>query len=362
MYASFVNSAINIFDTSAPFYERIDMSSSTSSRESSTSPASPKMATDSGYVSENNERPDASMSSAFRVEHAAPANNYLTENHTAQNRIARESINDQCIPVTGFQLSVFFNVALFIYILDMKLPLILLAVLIAALAVFRVFSGAPFDFAGFRFVSTAYSAIVYKEEVNYVPLEKHVTHYMVKEKHVTHYIFKEKPITHYIVKEATTKAIKSKMGSAVLIIASKFNQQVRSQAEIEQWYIDTIPLSPYEDVEPSKRATLFQWLDEFSTLDPIHDLLTSKSRTAPKQLGDTSAHKIDRPFDFPTVFETHLEEVTSYNETAESFGESFDFPTPHPDAPAGSEAYINDKALDNHYAPQFIIDNHNYDA
>jgi hypothetical protein len=47
---------------------------------------------------------------------------------------------------------------------------------------------------------------------------------MVKEKHVTHYIFKEKPITHYIVKEATTKAIKSKMGSAVLIIASKFNQ------------------------------------------------------------------------------------------------------------------------------------------
>jgi hypothetical protein len=181
---------------------------------------------------------------------------------------------------------------------------------------------------------------------------------MVKEKHVTHYIFKEKPITHYIVKEATTKAIKSKMGLAVLIIASKFNQQVRSQAELEQWYIDTIPLSPYEDVEPSKRATLFQWLDEFSTLDPIHDLLTSKSRTAPKQLGDTSAHNIDRPFEFPTVFETHLEEVTSYNETAESF----DFPTPHPDAPAGSEAYINDKALDNHYAPQFIIDNHNYYA
>jgi hypothetical protein len=123
MYASFVNSAINIFDTLAAFYERIDISSSTSSRESSTSPASPKMAADSDYVSENNERPDASMSSAFRVEHAAPANNYLTKNHTTQNEIARESINDQRIPVTGFQLSIIFNVALFIYVLDMKLRL-----------------------------------------------------------------------------------------------------------------------------------------------------------------------------------------------------------------------------------------------
>jgi hypothetical protein len=134
------------------------------------------------------------------------------------------------------------------------------------------------------------------------------------------------------------------------------------QAEFEQWHIDIIPLSPYEDVKPSKRATWFQWLDEFSTLDPVGDLLTSKPRTAPKQLGDTSAQDIYRPFDFPTVFETHLEEVNTYNETAESFDESFDFPAPHPNSPAGSEAYTNGKALDNHYAPQDIIDNYNYDA
>jgi hypothetical protein len=202
--------------------------------------------------------------------------------------------------------------------------------------------------------------------VKYVPLEKHVTHYMVKENHVSHYIVKEKHVLHYIVKDATTKTIKPKikpkMGSAVLVIASKFKHQVRSQAEFEQWHIDIIPLSPYEDVKPSKRATWFQWLDEFSTLDPVGDLLTSKPRTAPKQLGDTSAQDIDRPFDFPTVFETHLEEVNTYNETAESFDESFDFPAPHPNSPAGSEAYTNGKALDNHYAPQDIIDNYNYDA
>jgi hypothetical protein len=48
-----VNSAIDIVKTLAPLYERTAMSSSTSPRERSTSPVSPKMAADSGYVTDS---------------------------------------------------------------------------------------------------------------------------------------------------------------------------------------------------------------------------------------------------------------------------------------------------------------------
>jgi hypothetical protein len=220
-----------------------------SSREGSTALASPKMATDSDYIPENSDRSDESMSSDSFAHFATSTNYRLPEHHTAEIQIARDNVDDDRIPIIGPQLSIFLNIALFIGVLDSKLLLVLLAVLISSLSVFRLFGGAHFDFPGFRFVSTPSSAVVCKEKIIYVPVEKEVTHYIVKEKDVTHYIVKEKEITNHIVKDAIVD--KGNMPAVTPRALS-----LEDQARLVQWYIDTTFLGPYDDVQPGDRAMM----------------------------------------------------------------------------------------------------------
>jgi hypothetical protein len=357
MFISFVNSGINIINTLAHISEGTAMSSSTASCESSTPPVSPKMAADSGHVSENDSARDDSMSSRFFIHILTCTNSQPAKQ---QIQVARDSINDNRIPVTGLQLSVFFDVALFTYALDSERLLILLTVLVVLLAVFCLFVDAPLDFAGFRFVSISSSTVVYKEKIQYVPFEKHFKCYIVNEKQITHYNVKGKDVTHYNVKDTINddgnnktikQAAKPRLGSAVLLIASKYSKQVHARADLMQWNINTISLSPYEDVKPTKRAIMAQWLDEFSKLDPVRDLLTSKPRTKQySRRGCTSARDIQCPLSIPTVFNTILEEVRTWNETSEPFS----FPFPHPDSLAASEMYNNGKYIFIDFAPPEI--------
>jgi hypothetical protein len=79
---------------------RAAMSSSTSSRESSTSPAPPKMAADSGCVSENSERSDESMLLDASDHIVADTQFQLAKHYTAQTL---NNVNDDRILSTGLQ-------------------------------------------------------------------------------------------------------------------------------------------------------------------------------------------------------------------------------------------------------------------
>jgi hypothetical protein len=114
----------------------------------------------------------------------------------------------------------------------------------------------------------------------YVPVEKHITHYIVKEKHITRYIVKEKHVTHYIVKE--------KHVTHYIVKDTVIDGQ-----------IDTISLIPSVAVKTVKLTTLLQWLDGFSALDPVRDLLTSKPRIKSKRNDDIIASPTDRTSPFP---------------------------------------------------------------
>jgi hypothetical protein len=201
---------------------------------------------------------------------------HFTDRQDVQEHLMGD--NDNRIPVTGLQLSIFLIVVLFIGFLGMELLLVPLAAFVVSMAIYRLFGGAPFDFAGFQFVSTSPDTIVYKEKIVYVPVEKHVTHYIVKDKHVTRYIVKEKHITHYIVKDTV---------------------------------IDTTSLVPPVAVETIKPTTLLQWLDGFSALDPVRDLLTSKLCTKPKRNGDTIASPPTALFPSPLSFLTTTKKLNS---------------------------------------------------
>ncbi|CAO2655252.1 Nn.00g103160.m01.CDS01 [Neocucurbitaria sp. VM-36] len=230
----------------------------------------PNVSTNSGYASEDDDTPSE-----------LPA-----------DRAILEAEQDGRIPITALQMSFFFNMIMFSYIVSPALLVFPLVIFTGTISLIYYLGGIDrshirfADFPGFRLVWTTTIAIN-QEKVIPVPHEKCIAPYIIKGNKVDDRTVPKgnTSVPHSIAPSSNhdnrstsnlfmEPVLHSKPGltkDTVIIIASKYMLQFQKQVVMIQWLAETCPDSPYFQTEVRSKDDMLQWLMDFSTLDLPND-------------------------------------------------------------------------------------------